>query len=188
MSTTGDAAQGPDPAAAALAALCYSRAEQVIGTYRDRGWTVACAESLTAGLLCATLADIPGASAVLRGGLVVYATDVKVSLAGVPASIVDADGAVAPTTATALAQGARDRCGADIGVALTGVAGPDPQEGKAVGTVYLGWATSTQAGATRLEHEALGQRVKRPHWTRSQIRYSSVLGALDRLVFLAAPR
>ncbi|EME23740.1 CinA family protein [Rhodococcus triatomae] len=105
-----------------------------------RGQTLASAESLTAGLFAATVAGVPGASAVLRGGVIVYATDLKDSLAGVAESTLAADGPVAPTTAAELAAGAIARCGADWGVGLTGVAGPDPQDGKPVGTVFVGIA------------------------------------------------
>lgn len=102
--------------------------------------TVATAESLTAGLLAATIAGVPGASIVLRGGLIVYATDLKAGLAGVAEVTLAVDGPVAASTAAELATGAAARCGADWGVGLTGVAGPDPQDGKPVGTVFLGVA------------------------------------------------
>jgi len=97
-----------------------------------RGETVAVAESLTGGALSAALTARPGASSTFRGGLVVYATDLKVTLAGTD----PATGAVSPETAAALAAGARDRLGATWGLAVTGVAGPDEQEGKPVGLVY----------------------------------------------------
>lgn len=109
-----------------------------VSALRDRGWTLATAESLTAGLVAATVAEVPGASAVLRGGLIVYATELKHELAGVPAGVLRRHGAVSAETARALALGAAARCGADVGVGLTGVAGPEPQEGRAVGTVYVG--------------------------------------------------
>ncbi|CAM3057740.1 CinA family protein [Skermania piniformis] len=102
--------------------------------------TVATAESLTAGLLSATIAGVPGASAVLRGGVVVYATDLKHSLAGVDAAVLVESGPVAGPTAAQLATGARRTCGADWGVALTGVAGPAAQDGRPPGLVYLGVA------------------------------------------------
>jgi nicotinamide-nucleotide amidase len=103
-----------------------------------RGETVAAAESLTAGLFCATLATVPGASATLRGGAVVYATDLKTTLAGVPADLLATHGPVSEPTAAALAEGIRSRCSATWGVGLTGVAGPDPVDGHAPGRVYLG--------------------------------------------------
>jgi nicotinamide-nucleotide amidase len=102
-----------------------------------RAETVATAESLTAGLVGAALTDTPGASATYRGGVIVYATDLKASLAGVPLALLEERGAVDPQVAAALAAGARDRLGATWGLALTGVAGPDPQDGVKVGTLYV---------------------------------------------------
>jgi nicotinamide-nucleotide amidase len=103
----------------------------------ERGETVATAESLTAGLLGAALTSTPGASGTYRGGLVVYATDLKARLAGVPEDLLAERGAVDPDVAVALARGARDRLGASWGVGVTGVAGPDPQDGKPVGTLFV---------------------------------------------------
>jgi len=101
------------------------------------GQTVAVAESLTGGLLAAELTRRPGSSLTFRGSVVVYATDLKQSLAGVPGPLLEAEGAVSRRTAAALAAGARDRLGADWGLAVTGVAGPDEQEGHPVGTVFV---------------------------------------------------
>jgi nicotinamide-nucleotide amidase len=106
----------------------------------SRGETVATAESLTAGLVGAALTTTPGSSATYRGGLIVYATDLKASLAGVSPELLHARGAVDPDVAAALATGARERIGATWGLGLTGVAGPDPQDGHAVGTVFVGVA------------------------------------------------
>lgn len=111
---------------------------RLVSTLRRRGESVAAAESLTAGMFCATLAEVPGASAVLRGGVVVYATDLKTVLAGVPPDLLAAHGPVSPETAAALADGVRDRCTATWGIGLTGVAGPDPVDGHAPGRVYVG--------------------------------------------------
>ncbi|WP_063044550.1 CinA family protein [Nocardia pseudovaccinii] len=113
--------------------------------------TVATAESLTAGLLAATIAGVPGASAVLRGGLVVYATELKHSLAGVSDEVLATEGPVAASTAEELAVGARLRCGADWGIGLTGVAGPESQGGHAVGTVFLGLAGPGHTEVMRLK-------------------------------------
>ncbi|WP_018684601.1 CinA family protein [Actinokineospora enzanensis] len=112
----------------------------VVAALKARGETVATAESLTAGLLTAVLTSVPGSSAVVRGGLVVYATDLKAALAGVDADLLAERGAVDPDVAAALAEGARARCGADLGVGLTGVAGPDPQDGVPPGTVHVALA------------------------------------------------
>jgi nicotinamide-nucleotide amidase len=115
-----------------------SAAQRLHAALLARGETVAAAESLTAGLFCATLADVPGASATLRGGAVVYATDLKTTLAGVPAELLATAGPVSESTAAALAEGIRVRCSATWGVGLTGVAGPDPVDGHRPGRVYLG--------------------------------------------------
>ncbi|QUH00915.1 CinA family protein [Saccharopolyspora erythraea] len=112
----------------------------VLDALRTRGETVATAESLTAGILSAALTDVPGASDVVRGGVVVYATDLKASLLGVDRVVLDEHGAVHPAVAEMLAVGVRARCGADWGIGLTGVAGPDPQDGVSPGTVHLGFA------------------------------------------------
>jgi nicotinamide-nucleotide amidase len=113
------------------------RAEAVLRRLRERRQTLAVAESLTGGLLAATIVDVPGASLVFRGGLVLYATDLKRELAGVPGDLLAQRGPVDPDVALALADGARRVCGADWGLGTTGVAGPDPQDGVPVGTVYL---------------------------------------------------
>ena len=110
---------------------------EAVRLLRERGETFATAESLTGGLVAATAVEIPGVSAVFRGGLVVYATDLKHALAGVPEDLLAERGPVDPDVALALAAGARERCGADWGLSTTGVAGPDPQDGKPVGLVYV---------------------------------------------------
>jgi nicotinamide-nucleotide amidase len=127
-----------------------SAAADLLALLRRRGETLAVAESLTGGLLAATIVDVPGASTVFRGGLVVYATDLKGSLAGVPSDLLAARGPVDPDVAVALARGARERCRADWGLATTGVAGPDPQDGHAVGEVYIGVAGPSGADVRRL--------------------------------------
>jgi nicotinamide-nucleotide amidase len=125
-------------------------AAELLASLRRRGETLAVAESLTGGLLAATIVEVPGASTVFRGGLVVYATDLKGSLAGVPSDLLRERGPVDPDVAVALARGARDRCGADWGLATTGVAGPDPQDGHAVGEVYVGVAGPRATDVRRL--------------------------------------
>ena len=125
-------------------------AAELLARLKGRGETLAVAESLTGGLLAATIVDVPGASAVFRGGLVVYATDLKGSLAGVPADLLAERGPVDPDVAVALARGARERCAADWALATTGVAGPDPQDGQPVGRVYVGVAGPGGADVHRL--------------------------------------
>jgi nicotinamide-nucleotide amidase len=115
-------------------------AAQIHDRLLARGETVATAESLTAGLVGAALTATPGASATYRGGLIVYATDLKAQLAGVSLALLEERGAVDPDVAAALATGVRDRLAATWGLGLTGVAGPDPQDGKPVGSVLVGLA------------------------------------------------
>ena len=99
--------------------------------------TVAVAESLTGGLLGATLTAIPGSSRTFRGGVIAYATDLKELLLEVPGPLLDAEGAVSAHVAAAMAAGVRDTLHSTYGVALTGVAGPDPQDGNPPGTVFV---------------------------------------------------
>jgi nicotinamide-nucleotide amidase len=102
-----------------------------------RDETVATAESLTGGLVAAALTSVPGSSAAVRGGVVAYATELKAELLGVPADLLELHGAVDGGVAEAMAEGVRDRLSATTGVATTGVAGPDPAEGKPVGMVFV---------------------------------------------------
>src|SRR5690554_5243549 len=112
-------------------------AAEVLRRLGERGETLAVAESLTGGQLAATIVDVPGASTVFRGGLVVYATDLKHTLAGVPAGLLAERGPVDADVAAAMAAGARERCGADWAVATTGLAGPGPADGVGAGTVFV---------------------------------------------------
>ena len=112
----------------------------VVARLLDLGLTVATGESLTAGLVAATLADVPGASAVLQGGVVAYQADVKADLLDVPAEAL-AHGVVSREVAEAMAAGAARRLGADVGIGTTGVAGPDPHDGEPVGSVWIAVAT-----------------------------------------------
>jgi nicotinamide-nucleotide amidase len=138
---------------------------------QERGQTVAVAESLTGGLLAGALTDRAGSSASFRGSLVVYATDLKHALAGVSEEVLGSDGAVSARTAAALAEGARDRLGADWGLGVTGVAGPTEQEGHPVGTVLLAVAGPT--GTTVVERRFPGDR--------GQVRRLTVTTGMDLL-------
>jgi PncC family amidohydrolase len=102
--------------------------------------TLATAESLTGGLLAGAITAVPGASRVFRGGVVAYATELKHDLLGVDAELLAAFGAVHPQVAAAMAAGVRRRLGVDVGLATTGVAGPDPQDGQPPGVVWVGVA------------------------------------------------
>lgn len=119
---------GADAAARALASDALDRLA---------GLTVATAESLTAGLVSATLAEVPGISAVLRGGVVSYCNEVKSSVLGVDPALLAAGGPVQEDVALQMAAGVREGFGADLAVATTGVAGPGPSDGVPAGTVVI---------------------------------------------------
>jgi nicotinamide-nucleotide amidase len=126
------------------------------GLLRAKGWTVGLAESLTGGLVGSRLSDAPGSSEIFRGSIVSYATEVKRSVLGVTAETV-----VSAECARQMAEGARRVLGADVGLAVTGVAGPTEQEGQPVGTVYFGIALPGQdaeAVRTRLPGDRLRVR------------------------------
>jgi nicotinamide-nucleotide amidase len=103
---------------------------------RERGLTIATMESATGGLLASTITDAPGSSNYMVGGLVAYATEQKIAW-GVPREVIDEHGVISVETARAMAAAARRQCGSDIGVGITGVAGPDPQDDKAPGTMHV---------------------------------------------------
>ncbi|MET0789372.1 MAG: CinA family protein [Cellulomonas sp.] len=134
-----------------------SGAQDLLAAVGARGWTLAVAESLTGGLVCSTLVDVPGASSVLRGAVVAYATELKATLLGVDRALLAARGAVDPDVARAMAHAVRERLGADVGLATTGVAGPDPQDGHPPGTVHV--AVSTPDGTEVRSLRLAGDRV-----------------------------
>lgn len=107
--------------------------------------TVATAESLTAGMVAATLAQVPGASGMLQGGVIAYQNDLKERLLGVLPSLLESRGAVDPEVACAMALGVCTAAGSRVGISTTGVAGPEPHQGKAVGHVYIGVALDGEA-------------------------------------------
>lgn len=110
---------------------------EVVRLLTITGSTLAVAESLTGGAVAAAIVGVPGASQVLRGAVVAYATDLKAELLGVPADLLAAHGAVHPDVAVAMAEGARARLHAAWGLATTGVAGPDPQDGRPPGEYHV---------------------------------------------------
>ena len=133
----------------------------------ERGATLGCAESLTGGELAAALSSPPGASATFVGGVVSYATELKRRLLGVTA-----DRVVSADCAEQMAAGARNLLGVDWALSTTGVAGPDLQEGEAVGTVYVGIAGPHASWARRLDLEG----------DRSSIRSATCAAAIDLLL------
>ncbi|MGW7050317.1 CinA family protein [Streptomyces sp. NPDC054887] len=114
-----------------------SAAAEVLALLAERGETLAVAESLTGGLVAAELTSVPGASRVFRGGVTAYATELKRDVLGVDAALLEQRGAVDPEVARQMAAGVRRALGAGWGIATTGVAGPDAQDGQPVGTVFV---------------------------------------------------
>jgi len=145
----------------------------LVALLRERGWTLATAESCTGGGIAAAVTDVAGASEVFLGGVVSYANEVKAEILGVPRETLDRAGAVSAETAWAMAVGARMRLGADVAVSATGIAGPGgATPGKPVGTVYMAVATPH------------GGFVHHAHWThgdRATIRAATVRHALEML-------
>jgi PncC family amidohydrolase len=145
-------------------------AERVGASCRAGNRTLATAESCTGGLVAHLITEIPGSSAYFVGGLVTYDNDVKTALADVPASVLDAHGAVSAQVAVAMAEGTRRRLGVDVAVSVTGVAGPDGgSDTKPVGLTYVGIA------------DAGGDDVRRHLWSedRSGNKRASAAAALS---------
>ncbi len=147
-------------------------AAEALRELEERGVTLGTAESLTGGGLGELLTSVPGASKVYVGGVISYATRVKVDLLGVPVEIMYGDGAVSAACARAMAAGVRNALGTDVGVSTTGVAGPDRQEGKPAGTVFV--AVS----------DASGEAVRALHLggDRAEIRAATSRAALELLL------
>jgi nicotinamide-nucleotide amidase len=138
---------------------------------RSAGATLACAESLTGGLVGGRITNVAGASDYYRGGVVAYATEAKAAVLGVDRDLLAEHGAVSEPVAGAMAEGVRRLLGATVGLATTGVAGPDEQDGQAVGTVCLGVAG---------DRAVTTQRMHAPG-DRAQVRAWATTGALDLL-------
>ena len=148
-----------------------------IDALKERGLTVATCESLTGGMICAALVDVPGASRVVRGGLITYQTDTKTLLAGVDESLIAGKGVVSGEVAAAMAQGTRSRLGVDIAVSATGMASPGEPGDPPAGTVFLGIASRSGAYAIPLTLQG----------TRAEIRQQTVTEAI-RAVLLELTR
>ncbi len=144
----------------------------IVDALRGTGQTIATAESLTGGLLCATLVDVPGASDVLRGGVVAYLPEAKRDVLGVDSDLIERVGTVHADVAAAMAEGAVRVFGSTWGAATTGVAGPEPSEGKPVGTVHV-----AVAGPGGVQTRDLSL-----HGDRAMIRGQAVDAALSLLI------
>ncbi len=152
----------------------YENAQMLLAETKARGFKVATAESCTGGLIAASLAAIPGASASLERGFVTYSNEAKTEMLGVPADLIQRIGAVSRDVAIAMAEGALAKSRADIAVAVTGIAGPDggtPE--KPVGLVHM--AASRRGGATIHEEKRFGDLG------RHEIQLATVLAAFDLL-------
>jgi nicotinamide-nucleotide amidase len=141
----------------------------LLNLLKEQNATLAVAESLTGGLLAASLTDIPGASEVLRGGAVVYTNEMKQRLLNVPAEVLEKHSAVSAETAIAMAEGMRTLSNADYAISTTGEAGPKSQSGAKVGTVFVGIASSKSTFSEALELTG----------DRDRIRKRSVLAAIN---------
>ena len=153
---------------------------RIIGLLTARHYRIAVAESLTGGLLVAELIRTPGASAVVSGGVVAYNTELKHTVLGVNAEILALHGAVHPDVAAQMAAGVRERLAvagepAYIGISTTGVAGPDPQDGQSVGTVFLGFAIGSDVRTKQLQLSGSREAI------RSAVVYES-LSELENLL------
>ncbi|MGW0466012.1 CinA family protein [Streptomyces sp. NPDC003027] len=148
----------------------------VLELLAERGHTVAAAESLTGGLVAAELTGAPGASRFFRGSVTAYATPLKEELLGVDGALLAERGAVDPEVALQMAAGVRTRLGADWGIATTGVAGPEPQDGQPVGTVYV-----AVAGPPESDTGAGKVASLRLNGDRADIRRESVRSVLELL-------
>ena len=139
-------------------------ADAVVALLRELDLSVGTAESLTGGLVCAALTSVPGASTVVRGGVVAYASEVKADVLGVDPDLLAREGAVCEPVAAQLADGIRRVLGCAVGVSTTGVAGPDPADGQPVGTVFVGasgpWGIVVErAGVDRRPGRRSGRRA-----------------------------
>ncbi|TMD81298.1 MAG: CinA family protein [Chloroflexi bacterium] len=166
----------PDPEVFALA-------QQVGERLRQRGQWLAVAESCTGGLLGAALTDVPGSSAYFLGGIICYADRVKVDLLRVPEPTLRQHGAVSEQTAAAMAEGARQLLRADVGVSITGVAGPEAEESKPAGLTFIGIAAPTLPSPASGGGKSTAV-THRFQWTgdRWDNRRRSVIAALELLV------
>lgn len=154
-----------------------SLALSAVNALKVRQWTVSTCESLTGGLIAASLVEIPGASSVFRGGFVTYQTDTKTLLADVPADLIEIHGVVSAEVAAAMAEGTRRRLGTDVAVSATGLAGPDGgTEEKPVGTVFVGIATEKGVRTLHL----------RLHGNRDRIRTVTMKHAVNAIRLEAA--
>lgn len=180
MARRGSDSLSPDPRVTASAVHQPSAedlAREIIELAQAHEWTVGVAESLTGGMVVAALVSVAGASAVVRGGVVAYAPDIKRSLLKVPEAVLQQYGTVSRQCAEAMSLGACEALGATFAVSTTGVAGPDPSEGHVAGTVHLAVSARVEGREEATTHHALNS-----HGSRFTIRSHATLAGLSLLL------
>jgi len=166
----------------ALGAIVYGQdnqtlSESLVALLREKGWSMVTAESCTGGLIGKMVTDVAGASAVYRGGWVTYSDEMKVQNLGVPGELIDRHGAVSKAVARAMVCGAVTQSGADVGVSVTGIAGPDGGTAdKPVGTVWIGVGVKTDDPGALVKTDTLRCNLTGP---RSSIRRQGAMYALQ---------
>ncbi len=158
----------------------YEFARAAILVCEVAGVSVACAESMTGGLVTELLTSVPGASAVVRGGVTAYATDLKVSVLNVSEALVAKGGAIQAEVALQMAAGVAKLMAADLGLGISGVAGPDPQDGATVGTVHVA-VVDSKTDSSRVHSLRLAG-------TRDEIRVQGATALLAMLLDMVVPR
>lgn len=153
-----------------------SQAEKIVHLYIDKGWRLVTAESCTGGLIAACLTSVSGSSLVLERGFVTYSNASKHEELGIPEQLLEARGAVSEEVAISMADGARKAAKVDVGISVTGIAGPKGgSENKPVGLVYIAVSTEKKTEARRFKFDG----------DRTEIRRQSVVKALSWLLAVA---
>ena len=148
-------------------------AKKTVEMLREKNLTVAAAESCTGGLVSAKITSVSGSSAVISFSMTTYSNEVKIAKLGVSRKTIEDFGAVSEQTAREMAENVRTMADADIGVSVTGVAGPSTSEGKAVGTVFIGISTKEKTTV---------EQLKEPPLTRDEIREKAAERALEMVL------
>ena len=164
----------PHPPAPQLAEL-FPESAQAGHALRSRGWKVAVAESCTGGLLGAVLTAVPGSSAYVFGGVIAYDNEVKTQVLGVSPHLLARTGAVSAEVAAALALGVRERLGVEVGIGITGVAGPGEERGKPAGLAFVAISSPEMERVVRLDHDH-GREANRAACVRAALELIIELG------------
>lgn len=160
-----------------------SLAEKAVKTFTQRGITLATSESLTGGLVGATITAVPGASVIYLGGVIAYDVQMKAALSGVPKAILDSYGVVSEQTVTEMAVGVQALTRADWAIAVSGVAGPTTQQGHEPGEVWI----CVAGPRTASHHHFLQSRQFHFDGDRDAVRGQTVAAALEMLLTMVSP-